>query len=154
MSNRYITTLSKMLAGLGLPVPTNLRADQILTVDLLDMMAAEVKTITTERQLYLEETESLTGQVAILEGQVDTLEGQVDTLTLQLTDAITLGTADADATTADIAAGKTAYVNGVKLVGTAPTLAELTADADATAADIVVDKTAYVAGVKVVGTLV
>ena len=111
MSNRYITTLSKMLTGLGLPVPTNLRADQILTVDLLDMMAAEVKTITTERQLYLGTTESLTGQVA-------TLEGQVDTLTLQLTDAITLGTADADATTADIAAGKTAYVNGVKIVGT------------------------------------
>lgn len=118
MSNRYITTLSKMLTGLGLPVPTNLRADQILTVDLLDMMAAEVKTITTERQLYLGTTESLTGQVATLEGQVNTLEGQVDTLTLQLTDAITLGTADADATTADIALGKTAYVNGVKIVGT------------------------------------
>ena len=142
MSNRYITTLSKMLTGLGLPVPTNLRADQTLTVDLLDMMAADVKTIMTERDLYLSTAERLEGQVATLEGQVDTLEGQVETLTLQLTDAITLGTADADATTADIAAGKTAYVNGVKLVGAAPTLAELTADADATAADIVVDKTA------------
>lgn len=147
MSNRYITTLSKMLTGLGLPVPTNLRADQILTVDLLDMMTAKVTTIMRERDSYLSATESLTGQVA-------TLEGQVATLTLQLTDAITSGTADADATTVDIAAGKTAYVNGVKLVGAAPTLAELTADADATAADIVVDKTAYVAGVKVVGTLV
>lgn len=146
MSNRYITTLSNMLTGLGLPVPTNLRADQMLTVDLLDMMAADVKTIMTERDLYLSTAERLEGQVA-------TLEGQVEALTLQLTDAITLGTADADATAADIAAGKTAYVNGVKLVGAAPTLAELTADADATAADIVVDKTAYVAGVKVVGTL-
>ncbi|WP_342547642.1 hypothetical protein NST69_27505 [Paenibacillus sp. FSL P2-0089] len=56
-------------------------------------------------------------------------------------------TSDATATSADIAANKSAYVNGVKVWGTFST-----ADATAVAADIKTGKTAYVNGNKVTGT--
>lgn len=56
-------------------------------------------------------------------------------------------TSDATATAADIAANKSAYINGNKVWGTFTT-----ADATATAADIKIGKTAYVNGAKVTGT--
>ena len=61
-------------------------------------------------------------------------------------------TSDADAVALDIAPGKFAYVNGVKLEGTS--IAVDTSDATATAADIADGKTAYVNGVKITGTAV
>lgn len=68
-------------------------------------------------------------------------------------------TTDADATAADIAKDKTAYVNGVKVIGTHECTSGGTSggidtsDATATAEDIVKDKTAYVNGEKVTGTM-
>lgn len=59
-------------------------------------------------------------------------------------------TSDADATSDDIVAGKTAYVANEKIAGTYIPLD--TSDATATAEDIAKDKTAYVNGEKVVGT--
>lgn len=61
-----------------------------------------------------------------------------------------LDTSDATATESDIAVGKTAYVNGVKVIGTKDWVD--TSDATATASDIAVGKTAYVNDVKVTGT--
>ena len=68
-------------------------------------------------------------------------------------------TTDANATAADIAKDKTAYVNGVKVIGTHECTSGGisggidTSDATATAADIAKDKTAYVNGEKVTGTM-
>lgn len=64
-----------------------------------------------------------------------------------------IDTSDANAIASDILKGKTAYVNGDKLTGTMPTLAEQTA-ADATAAYILAPKTAWVNGAKITGTMV
>lgn len=61
-----------------------------------------------------------------------------------------LDTSDATATESDIAVGKTAYVNGVKVIGTKDWVD--TSDATATASDIAVGKTAYVNDVKITGT--
>lgn len=60
-------------------------------------------------------------------------------------------TSDADATSNDIIAGKTAYVANEKIAGTYIPLD--TSDATATVEDIAKDKTAYVNGKKVVGIL-
>ena len=63
-------------------------------------------------------------------------------------------TSDANATEEDIASGKTAYVNGVKLAGTHVCETGIdTSDADAVASDIAKNKTAYVNGVKITGTM-
>ena len=62
-----------------------------------------------------------------------------------------LDTSDANATENDILTGKTAYVNGEKIVGTA-TAGIDTSDATATADDIIAPKTAYVNGIKLTGT--
>lgn len=59
-------------------------------------------------------------------------------------------TSDADATSDDIVAGKTAYVANEKIEGTFIPLD--TSDATATAEDILEGKTAYVNGEKVIGT--
>ncbi len=58
-------------------------------------------------------------------------------------------TSDANAVAGDITKDKTAYVNGVKLVGTLEQLD--TSDATATASDMASGKTAYVNGEKVTG---
>ena len=67
-------------------------------------------------------------------------------------------TIDADATESDIANGKTAYVNGTKIVGTHVCSSNGgttdTSDATATAEDIISGKTAYINGGKTTGTLV
>lgn len=63
---------------------------------------------------------------------------------------INADTSDADATSDDIIAGKTAYVANEKIAGTYIPLD--TSDATATADDIAKDKTAYVNGEKVIGT--
>lgn len=60
-------------------------------------------------------------------------------------------TSDADATSDDIIAGKTAYVANEKIAGTYIPLD--TTDATATAGDILKDKTAYVNGEKITGTM-
>ena len=60
-------------------------------------------------------------------------------------------TADATATPADIAAGKTAYVNGVKITGNYVELD--TSAATAKASDILKGYTAYVNGVKITGAI-
>lgn len=60
-------------------------------------------------------------------------------------------TSDADATSNDIIAGKTAYVGNEKIAGTYIPLD--TSDATATAEDIAKDKTAYVNGEKLVGSM-
>lgn len=60
-------------------------------------------------------------------------------------------TSDADATSDDIVAGKTAYVANEKIQGTYKPLD--TSDATATAEDIAKDKTAYVNGEKIVGAM-
>ena len=63
-------------------------------------------------------------------------------------------TSDANATEEDIASGKTAYVNGVKLIGTHVCETGIdTSDANAVASDITKNKTAYVNGVKITGTM-
>lgn len=60
-------------------------------------------------------------------------------------------TSDADATSADILEGKTAYIDNQKITGTLKVLD--TSDATATAEDILEGKTAYVDSEKIVGTM-
>lgn len=61
-------------------------------------------------------------------------------------------TSDANATSSDIITGKTAYVDGKKVIGEA-TAGIDTSDATAIAADIRLGKTAYAKGAKLTGTI-
>lgn len=61
-------------------------------------------------------------------------------------------TSDANATSSDIITGKTAYVDGKKVIGEA-TAGIDTSDATAIASDILIGKTAYAKGVKLTGSV-
>lgn len=61
-------------------------------------------------------------------------------------------TSDANATSSDIITGKTAYVDGKKVIGEATSGID-TSDATAIAADILIGKTAYAKGVKLTGSI-
>ena len=62
-----------------------------------------------------------------------------------------ISTTDADATAADILAGKTAYADDKKILGICPFVDST--DADATLNDILLGKTAYIDNIKVTGVL-
>lgn len=100
-------------------------------------------------------TPTKSSQTAIAEGTYAS-----GTVTVAAIPAEYITTADADATAADIAKDKTAYVNGVKVVGTHECTSGGTSggidtsDATATAEDIAQGKTAYANGEKVTGTMV
>lgn len=63
-----------------------------------------------------------------------------------------MDTSDANATSSDIITGKTAYVDGKKVIGEA-TAGIDTSDATAIAADIRLGKTAYAKDAKLTGTI-
>ena len=105
---------------------------------------------------------TLIAEATVLQADVVALTDAVATQVGVLPEVIAVGTtimnvvgtytSDADAVALDIAPGKFAYVNGVKLEGTS--IAVDTSDATATAGDIALGLTAYVNGVKITGTLV
>ena len=65
-----------------------------------------------------------------------------------------IDTSDADAVASNIQKDKTAYVNGIKIVGTHVEQTGLnTSDATAIASDILLNKTSYVNGKKITGTM-
>lgn len=68
---------------------------------------------------------------------------------------ITTDSSDADATATDILSGKSAYVNGEKIIGNfvPNTLEDLTSDGTATSEDIAAGEIAYVNGQRIVGTM-
>jgi len=142
MSTRYVSKLVELLDLLEIPVPTNIRTDQNLSIDMMGKIKVAVdavlEDVATGNAVVADVIASKTFSTAAGVGLVGTL---------------TLAglTADSNAVATDIADAKTAYVNGVKLVGTL-TLAGLTADSDAVEGDIRAGKTAYVNGIKITGT--
>jgi len=102
----------------------------------MDILNIKIKNILTEKTLKIR-PENIKNGVTIL-GITGTLEEGIDT-------------SDATATAGDILAGKTAYVDGIKINGNYIPLD--TSDADATVSDLAKNKTAYVNGSKITGTL-
>jgi hypothetical protein len=92
--------------------------------------------------------------------QIVTADSSYDGLSKVTVDAIPsqyITTTDANATESDIASGKTAYVNGVKVTGShvcSGGETTDTSDATAIAEDILSGKTAYINGGKITGALI
>ena len=142
MATNYVQRLITLCDKLGVEVPRNVRADQRLTIELLERCFTAMETNAVVGTADADATAA-----GIIKDKTAYVAGVKVTGTL-----VPLDTSDATAAAEDIMVDETAYVNGVKVTGTLVPLD--TSDADATAADIVEGKTAYVNGVKVTGTLV
>lgn len=113
MINKETKAVIDLLTLLNIDIPTNIRADQMLNASLL----ASVKTMVTATLAKVATGDAVVADVA--EGKIFSTATAVGLVGTYVAPTVAELTADADALAADIRADKTAYVNGIKLVGTA-----------------------------------